>query len=59
MKLRDIKTGEAFETHCETCGAGSSGCRLVWKNVLCGQLKENPYKAANLLGYEIIENGAR
>ena len=33
MKFRNPETGEVFETHCDTCGAGSSGCKLVWKNV--------------------------
>lgn len=31
MKFRNPETGEVFEIHCDTCGAGSSGCKLVWK----------------------------
>ena len=53
MKFRNPETGEVFETHCDTCGAGSSGCKLVWKNVSCGRLKENPHDAARLMGYEV------
>ena len=55
MKFRNPETGEVFETHCDTCGAGSSGCKLVWKNVSCGRLKENPHEAARLMGYEAVE----
>lgn len=56
MKFRNPETGEVFETHCDTCGAGSSGCKLVWKNVSCGRLKENPHAAARLMGYEVVED---
>lgn len=56
MKFRNPETGEVFETHCDTCGAGSSGCKLVWKNVSCGRLKENPHEAARLMGYEVVED---
>ena len=56
MKFRNPETGEVFETHCDTCGAGSSGCKLVWKNVSCGRLKENPHEAARLMGYEAVED---
>ncbi len=55
MKFRD-KNGEVFETHCDMCGAGSSGCNLVWKNVLCRLLKENPHEAARLMGFEVEED---
>lgn len=55
MKFRD-KNGEVFETHCDMCGAGSSGCKLVWKNVLCRLLKENPHEAAHLMGLEVVED---
>ena len=55
MKFRD-KNGEVFETHCDMCGAGSSGCKLVWKNVLCRLLKENPHEAARLMGLEVVED---
>nr|DAW30380.1 MAG TPA: hypothetical protein [Caudoviricetes sp.] len=58
MKFRNPETGEVFETHCDTCGAGSSGCKLVWKNVSCGRLKENPHEAARLMGYEVLEDEA-
>lgn len=54
MKFRNPETGEVFETHCDTCGAGSSGCELIWKNVSCGWLKENPHEAARLMGYEVV-----
>ena len=56
MKFRNPETGEVFETHCDTCGAGSSGCKLVWKNVSCGRLKENPNEAARLMGFEVVED---
>ena len=56
MKFRNPETGEVVETHCDTCGAGSSGCKLVWKNVSCGRLKENPHEAARLMGYEVVED---
>ena len=56
MKFRNLETGEVFETHCDTCGAGSSGCKLVWKNVSCGRLKENTHEAARLMGYEVVED---
>ncbi|WP_283619375.1 hypothetical protein [Flavonifractor plautii] len=56
MKFRNPETGEVFETHCDTCGAGSSGCKLVWKNVSCGRLKENPHEAARLMGFEVVED---
>lgn len=56
MKFRNPETGEVFETHCDTCGAGSSGCKLVWKNVSCGRLKENPHETARLMGYEVVED---
>lgn len=56
MKFRNPETEEVFETHCDTCGAGSSGCKLVWKNVSCGRLKENPHEAARLMGYEVVED---
>ena len=56
MKFRNPEKGEVFETHCDTCGAGSSGCKLVWKNVSCGRLKENPHEAARLMGFEVVED---
>ena len=56
MKFRNLETGEVFETHCDTCGAGSSGCKLVWKNVSCGRLKENPHEAARLMGFKVVED---
>lgn len=56
MKFRNPEKGEVFETHCDTCGAGSSGCKLVWKNVSCGRLKENPHEAVRLMGHEVVED---
>lgn len=56
MKFRNPETGEVFEAHCDTCGAGSSGCKLVWKNVSCGRLKENPHEAARLMGFKVVED---
>ena len=56
MKFRNPETGEVFETHCDTCGAGSSGCKLVWKNVSCGRLKENPHESARLMGFKVVED---
>ena len=55
MKFRN-KNGEVFETHCDTCGAGSSGCKLAWKNVKCVLFRNNPYEAARLMGYEVVED---
>ena len=56
MKFLNPETGEVFETHCDTCGAGSSGCKLVWKNVSCGRLKENPHESARLMGFKVVED---
>ena len=56
MKFRDKDTGEVFETHCDTCGIGSSGCELVWKGVQCALFRQNPYEAARLMGYEVVED---
>ena len=55
MKFRN-KDGEVFQTHCDTCGIGSSGCDLVWRNVNCELFRNNPYEAARLMGYEVVEN---
>ena len=54
MKFRD-KDGEVFQTHCDTCGIGSSGCDLVWRNVNCTLFRNNPHEAARLMGYEVVE----
>ena len=56
MKFRN-KDGEVFQTHCDTCGIGSSGCDLVWRNVNCTLFRNNPYEAARLMGYEVVEDG--
>ena len=53
MKFRN-KDGEVFQTHCDTCGIGSSGCDLVWRNVNCELFRNNPYEAARLMGYEVV-----
>ena len=53
MKFRN-KDGEVFQTHCDTCGIGSSGCDLVWRNVNCTLFRNNPYEAARLMGYEVV-----
>ena len=55
MKFRD-KDGEVFQTHCDTCGIGSSGCDLVWRNVNCTLFRNNPHEAARLMGYEVVED---
>ena len=57
MKFRN-KDGEVFQTHCDTCGIGSSGCDLVWRNVNCELFRNNPYEAARLMGYEVVEDDA-
>ena len=54
MKFRN-KDGEVFQTHCDTCGIGSSGCDLVWRNVNCTLFRNNPYEAARLMGYEVVD----
>lgn len=54
MKFRN-KDGEVFQTHCDACGIGSSGCDLVWRNVNCALFRNNPYEAARLMGYEVVE----
>ena len=56
MKFRDKDTGEVFETHCDTCGIGSSGCGLVWRGAQCTLFRLNPHEAARLLGYEVVED---
>ena len=55
MKFRN-KDGEVFQTQCDVCGIGSSGCDLVWKNVNCTLFRNNPYEAARLMGYEVVED---
>ena len=55
MKFRN-KDGEVFQTHCDACGIGSSGCDLVWRNVNCALFRNNPYEAARLMGYEVVED---
>ena len=55
MKFRN-KDGEVFQTHCDTCGIGSSGCDLVWRNVNCELFRNNPYEASRLMGYEVVED---
>ena len=55
MKFRN-KDGEVFQTHCDTCGIGSSGCDLVWRNVNCTLFRNNPYEAARMMGYEMVED---
>ena len=57
MKFRNPETGEVFETHCNTCGIGSSVCELGWKGAPCAVLRERPYEAARLMGYEVVEDG--
>ena len=54
MKFRN-KDREVFQTHCDACGIGSSGCDLVWRNVDCTLFRNNPYEAARLMGYEVVE----
>ena len=55
MKFRN-KDGDVFETHCNTCGAGSSGCKLAWRPDECMLFRNNPHEAARLMGYEVVEN---
>ena len=57
MKFRDKDTGEVFETHCDTCGIGSSGCGLVWRGAQCTLFRLNPHEAARLMGYEVVGDG--
>ena len=56
MKFRSPKTGEVFETHCNTCGIGSSGCELAWRGAQCTLFRLNPHEAARLMGYEVVED---
>ena len=56
MKFRDKDTGDVFETHCNTCGIGSSGCELAWRGAQCTLFRLNPHEAARLLGYEVVED---
>ena len=56
MKFRDKDTGEVFETHCDTCGIGSSGCGLAWIGAQCTLFRLNPHEAARLMGYEVVED---
>ena len=56
MKFRDKDTGEVFETHCDTCGIGSSGCGLAWRGAQCTLFRLNPHEAARLMGYEVVED---
>ena len=56
MKFRDKETGEVFETHCDTCGIGSSGCGLAWRGAQCTLFRLNPHEAARLMGYEVVED---
>ena len=37
-------------------GQEALAVKLVWKNVSCGRLKENPHEAARLMGYEVVED---
>ena len=57
MKFRDKDTGEVFETHCDTCGIGSSGCGLAWRGAQCTLFRLNPHEAARLMGYEVVGDG--
>ena len=56
MKFRDKDTGDVFETHCDTCGIGSSGCGLAWRGAQCTLFRLNPHEAARLMGYEVMED---
>ena len=55
MKFRN-KDGDVFETHCNTCGTGSSGCKLAWRPDECMLFRNNPHEAAALMGYEVVED---
>ena len=59
MKFRDKDTGDVFETHCDTCGIGSSGCGLAWRGAQCTLFRLNPHEAARLMGYEVVEDDAQ
>ena len=59
MKFRDKDTGDVFETHCDTCGIGSSGCGLAWRGAQCTLFRLNPHEAARLMGYEAVEDETR
>lgn len=58
MKFRS-KDGEIFETHCNTCGAGSSGCKLARSPDACALFRNNPYEAAAMMGYEVVDDMKR
>lgn len=55
IKFRN-KDGDVFETHCNTCGTGSSGCKLAWRPDECMLFRNNPHEAAALMGYEVVED---
>ena len=55
MRFRNPETGEVFETHCDTCGIGSSGCGLAWRGAQCTLFRLNPHEAARLMGYEVAD----
>ena len=59
MRFRNPETGEVFETHCDTCGIGSSGCGLAWRGAQCTLFRLNPHEAARLMGYEVVEDDAQ
>lgn len=55
MKFRS-KTGDLYEAHCTTCGAGSSACELVYLGAPCEVLRGKPsYFVASLMGYEVAK----
>lgn len=55
MKFRS-KTGDLYEAHCTTCGAGSSACELVYLGAPCEVLRGKPsYFVASLMGYEVTK----
>ena len=64
MKFRDPRTNEVYEVTNNNCSASGfcagiscSECPIKGKGLICSEwVNDNPYKAARLMGYEVIED---